>query len=77
MWREFLRTLLAFLVVASVLVAVATGIDFFATWVSGFGLPVKTTFFLFGLAAGAYAKDIGNLIGRFAELVWEKILKLM
>ena len=70
MWREFFRTVLAFLIVASALVAVATTIDFFATWVSSLGLPVKTTFFLFGLAAGAYAKDIGSLIGRFAELVW-------
>jgi len=74
--REFLRTLLAFLVVAGTLVAIATGIDFIATWVSSFGLPLKTTFFLFGLAAGIYVKDIGRLISNFAEAVWQRVLRL-
>ena len=74
--REFLRTLLAFLIVAGTLVGIATGVDFIATWISGFGLPSKTTFFLFGLAAGVYAKDIGGLISNFAEAVWQRVLKI-
>jgi hypothetical protein len=74
--RDFLRTMLAFLIVAGTLVAIATGIDFIATWTSGFGLPIKTTFFLFGMAAGLYAKDVGGYIGNFAEAVWQRILKL-
>ena len=77
MWREFLRTLLAFLIIAATLITVALGIDWLAIWVSGLGLPIKTTFFLFGLSAGIYAKDIGGLISKFAETVWEKILKLI
>lgn len=74
--REFLGTMLAFLIVAGTLVAIATGIDFAATWASKFGLPVKTTFFLFGVATGIYVKDIGGWICDFAEAVWQRILKL-
>jgi hypothetical protein len=77
MWREFLRTLIAFLIIAGTLVGVAFGIDIFASWVSHLGLPEKTVFFLFGAAAGMYAKDIGRLLATFTEAVWQKLLKIM
>jgi len=77
MWREFLRTLTAFLIVAGTLVAIAFGIDLFASWVSHLGLPEKTVFFLLGAAAGMYAKEIGRVLATFTETVWQKLLKMM
>ena len=77
MWKEFLRTLLAFLIVSGTLVGIAFGVNLLATWVSGFGLPEKTTFFLFGLTAGVYIKEISLLIAGFADSVWQRIFNLI
>lgn len=75
--REFIRTLLAFLVVAAVLLLIAFVINLAAMTVSSFGLPDTTTFFIFGMSVGIYIKNIGTLITKFAEKVWQKTLRIM
>lgn len=77
MMRDFLRTLLAFLIVVSTLVVAYFGVDLLGTLITGFGIPSSVVFFLMGMAAGGYAQKIGRLFVDFIEAVWERLYKVV
>jgi len=77
MMRDFLRTLLAFLIVVSVLIMACLGANLLGTLITGFGIPSSVVFFLMGMAAGGYAQKIGRLFVDFIEAVWERLYKVV
>lgn len=77
MMRDFLRTLLAFLIVVSALVVAYFGVDLLGTLITGLGMPPSAVFFLMGVVAGGYAQKIGRLFADFIEAVWERLYKVV
>jgi phage-related protein len=77
MMRDFLRTLLAFLIIVSILTMISFGINLLGVFIAELGIPSTVVFFLMGMAAGGYAQRIGRLFADFIEAVWERLYKVV
>ena len=77
MMRDFLRTILAFLIVMSILITIGFGVYLLGIFITGLGVPSVMVFFLMGMAAGGYAQIIGRLFADFIEAVWERLYKVV